>query len=286
MGNMFGNHVGQPLTTQRQTLESKYAKSRHNLLLVVAFTAINILLLVLNSNTYFLFSAYIPYILVDTGRFFTGMYSQEYYAEQYINTEFLGTWFYIATLIIATAILALYLISWFGSKNGKVGWSVFALVLFSVDTVALLLLGGITVENMIDILFHAWVIFSLISGISAHKKLSSLPCEADTEQTAPITADNTCAVNSQIIRPAQTNTKAKILLEAEAMGHKITYRRVKRVNELIVDGNVYDEMEALIEFAHCLHANIDGHRIDAGFDGASHSYINIDGQQVARKFRI
>ena len=45
-------------------------------------------------------------------------------------------------------------------------------------------------------------------------------------------------------------------------------------------------MEALVEFAHYLHANIDGHRIEAGFDGVSHSYIKIDGQLAAKKFRI
>ena len=65
----------------RQALEAKYNNSRWNLLLVAAFTAINVIFLAVQSNSYFLFSAYIPYAMVDFGLFFCGMYPAEYYAE-------------------------------------------------------------------------------------------------------------------------------------------------------------------------------------------------------------
>jgi hypothetical protein len=92
--------------------------------------------------------------------------------------------------------------------------------------------------------------------------------------------------NSESIRIADSTVKARILLEADALGHAIVYRRVKRVNELVIDGRVYDEMEALVEFAHSLKAQIDGHTIEVGFDGWVHSYLKIDGQTVGRKRRL
>ena len=75
-------------------------------------------------------------------------------------------------------------------------------------------------------------------------------------------------------------------MEADALGRAIVYRRVKRVNELVIDGRVYDEIEALVEFAHSLKAQLDGHLIEVGFDGWVHSYLKIDGQTVARKTRF
>ena len=56
MANFFENANGQP--TVRMQLEHKIAGARSNLLFVVIFSAINILLLVTQSNMYFLFSAY------------------------------------------------------------------------------------------------------------------------------------------------------------------------------------------------------------------------------------
>ena len=47
------NQQAQPVS-ERQALETKYVNSRHNLLIVLIFTAVNILLLVTNSNSYFL----------------------------------------------------------------------------------------------------------------------------------------------------------------------------------------------------------------------------------------
>ena len=74
--------------TERQVLETKYRNSRSNLLFVLIFTAINILLLVAQTNTYFLFSAYIPYALVGIGMLLCGMYPAEYYGQDYSSMEF------------------------------------------------------------------------------------------------------------------------------------------------------------------------------------------------------
>lgn len=88
------------------------------------------------------------------------------------------------------------------------------------------------------------------------------------------------------IRRADYSVKSKILLEATVEEYKICYRRVKTVNELIVNGNVYDENKGIIEFEHNLVAVIGDHKIEAGLDKDSYSYIVFDGERIAEKRRI
>ena len=68
---------------------------------------------------------------------------------------------------------------------------IFAAVLFGLDTAGMLFLEGLTGENAFDLLFHAWFLFSLISGISAYFKLKKLPPEEEAvpvlEETEPVT---------------------------------------------------------------------------------------------------
>lgn len=91
---------------------------------------------------------------------------------------------------------------------------------------------------------------------------------------------------SRPLRRADPDVKHKVLLEANAGIYRICYRRVKTVNELVVNGQVYDEKKGLFEFAHALYAEIDGHEIEAGLDETSHSYIRFDGKLLAQKRRI
>lgn len=177
MGQLFKENNTEQTQSPRQALESKFASARHNILLVVVFTAINILLLVTNSNTYFLFSAYIPYIVVDFGMLLCGMYPSEFYTGEFGGMEFLDKSFFAVTVGIAAVILIVYLLSWILSKKNRVGWMIFVLVFFSLDTVLMLLLNGIAMESIVDIVFHGWVIFSLASGIHAYYKGKKLPLE-------------------------------------------------------------------------------------------------------------
>ena len=72
--SILKNNQKSKALSQKEELENKYKSSLSNLLLVMAFTAINIVLLVTNADTYFLFSAFIPYLCVDTGMYLCGMY--------------------------------------------------------------------------------------------------------------------------------------------------------------------------------------------------------------------
>lgn len=52
-----------------------------------------------------------------------------------------------------------------------------ALVCFIIDTLGMFVIYGISFDSIIDILFHGYVIWTLISGIKAHNALLNLPKE-------------------------------------------------------------------------------------------------------------
>ena len=296
MSNLFGN-VSNDLRMQRQTLANKYSAARSNLLILIAFTAINLIMLATNSGTYFLFSASIPYIIVDLSMFFCGMYPEEFYAGELEGMIFTDKTFFIVMMVIAIIILALYFVCWFFSKKNKVGFLTFALIMFSLDTLVMLGYYGFSGASIIDILFHGWVIVILAMGIHAHYKLKKLPAEetviegeftelpTDSEEAIEGEKKNEIP-NSVALRPADLDAKSRTLLEYEAFGHKITYRRVKRTNELVIDGDVYGEYSALVEMPHMLTATLDGHTFAAGTDNTSHMYINVDGKPAVQKMRL
>lgn len=88
------------------------------------------------------------------------------------------------------------------------------------------------------------------------------------------------------LRAADLSVKSRILLEARADNYQICYRRVKSVNELVINNLVYDERKGLIEFEHKLFAVIDGHTIEAGYDQDGYSYIRFDRTRIAEKKRF
>ena len=282
--------------TPRQNYERKYKASRANLLLVVIATAINMFLIATGSDTYFLFSAFIPYFLTTIGMVQCGLLPPEYYEYPMEDYIFYDKSLFVALLIISIILTSLYLLAWFMSRKNRVGWLIFALVFFGLDTLGMLIFNGIAAEGIIDIVFHAWIIYYLVVGIIAHNKLKNYPYEDEpvmayqnavpqAEGAQEAEAAPAPVQNSNIIRRADTDVKHRVLLEKRMFNMDICYRRVKRVNELVINGYVYDEFEALAEPAHTLEAYVDGHHVEAIYNG-THSVINVDGQQVAKKLRI
>ncbi len=268
--------------SQIKVLQQKYNSARGNLMLMLILTVVNIVLLLVNSDRMFLFSATIPYFSVALGQIF----SLEWESNSYL----------IFGITVAVIAIALYLFCWiFGKKN--YGWLVAALVLFSVDT---LCMAGLYVlaqdfSGIMDALIHIWVMYYLIAGVSAGYKLKKLPKEVLASSEQPVSVEN--AENSEQaneseqadtskIRHADMAVKSRVLLETDANGKHICYRRVKRVNELVIDGYVYDEIEALVEPPHELVACVDGHTYCAGTNHNSRAYINVDGENVKSKMRI
>lgn len=161
--------------SEREKLEIRYKGSRNNILLVVVFTLVNSVLLITGSESYFLFSAAVPYYLTLYGMIYTGRMPAEYYADVEDFVPFDNS-FFIITVAIAVIVIGLYALSWHLSKK-RHGWLVFALVIFVIDTLAMFYFAGFSSDMIIDIVFHAWVIISLASGISAALKLKKLPEE-------------------------------------------------------------------------------------------------------------
>lgn len=289
----MSNRIMKNQLSQREVYEQKYKSSRTNLLLVVVFTVINILLLVTKSGTYFLFSAYIPYFISDLGMLLCGHYPAEFYVDGLEELILFNNSFFVIMLVIASVITLLYLLAWFMSNKHRVGWLIFALVFFGLDTLTMLYLNGIMADTIIDIVFHGWIIYSLIAGIIAHYKLKKLPTNEESaissedDELNKINSDTIImqASNSHILRIADTDIKYRVLLETQVSSYDICYRRVKHKNELVINGNVYDELEGVIEYPHALKAFIDGHHIAAGYTG-THSYISFNGENVAKKLRV
>lgn len=147
----------------REYLENKLRGARHSLLLVLVFTVVNLVLLLTDGNTYFLFSAAVPYYLTAFGMgmdFDTG-----------------SSVFTTTALVISAVILLAYLLCWIFSKK-KVGWYVVALVLFILDTVLLVLMAfalELLSDSIMDLVFHAWVVVELCQALVANKKLKAMP---------------------------------------------------------------------------------------------------------------
>lgn len=276
----------------KEMMNQRYKMARNNLLLVILFTLINCGLALLGGGTYFLFSAFIPYMLVTVGMDLSGKFPEDYYLDVYgekpENLNLLGDGFLVVMVVLAVIGLVLYFLAWLLSKNHKVGWLIFALVFFSMDTVATFLIAGLDITMIIDYLFHAWVIFELARGIHVHFKWKNMeedpiPVVAGSENAAEA-GESSDLQDSPILRNMDRDVKNRILAETEYSGHKIVYRRVGKVNELIVDGAVYDEYSARMEMPHELYATVAGLAICVGYNGTK-SFIVVNGVEVVSKIR-
>lgn len=147
----------------RQYCELQLRNARANLILMIIFTVINIVLLLVDSKRYFLFSASIPYYLTLFCKLF---------AESWGIPEL-----YPAGIGLAVVILLIYFVIWLVSKKHP-GLLIAGLVFFALDTISFLgltVLGGQFMESIIDIGFHIWVLAYLGMGISAGSKLKKMP---------------------------------------------------------------------------------------------------------------
>ncbi len=290
MANKFSN--GQAYT--RDSYVQKYNTSRLNLLLVVVFTLINLVLLITNANRYFLFSAFIPYFIAEIGMIYCGRLPDEFYTGEWAGMVYWDNSVFSILIALSVIFTLFYLLAWFMSSKNRSGWLIFALVFFCLDTLGMFVINGIELESIIDIVFHAWVIYYIALGIHANSKLKRLPKEVNVMPSPiaqPIGEDATGmetstpkTPDSPILREADNTVKHKVLLQVTVANYNICYRRVKHTNELVINGNVYDEYTAVMEFAHELTAFYDGHHIVAGLKGLN-SFIAIDGEIVSKQVR-
>lgn len=262
--------------TKREFARLKYETARKNLLLMLIFTIINLVMLGLEANVMLLFSATIPYV--------SGVFAIMYG----------GTLFSVICIGVAGVSMLAFLLCWTFSKR-HYGWMIAALVLFVMDTLAMagmyILTGDFS--GIIDVAAHIWVLYYLVIGVKYGYQLHTLPVDEIEdvmgESEVPeyeVQENEVQIVDSSPLHIADMTAKSKILLETVENGHCIVYRRVKRTNELVIDGYVYDEVEMLIEPAHILRARLDGVEYGVGFDGICHSYFSLNGEKKVKKIRL
>lgn len=247
--------------TLRQGLEQKHKSGRSNLLLAIILTVVNIVLLFTGSETMLLFSISVPYYAVIFGVIFE---------EQ-------------AMIIIAAVILAVYFLCWLLSKK-RVGWLIAALVLIILDTLALIGFYVLAEEisGILDLVFHAMIIYYLAVGISSAKKLKNLPPEESVALDPEVPV-----ANSVPLRRIEEDEKCRILLESTYGTYRVVYRRVKKTNQLVINDYIYDEITFGIEPDHSLSARIDGQEFTVGYRAqGSTSYFLVDGKEIAKKLRL
>ncbi len=133
-----------------------YNSARINLLVMLALTAVNIIMLVTDSSYSFPFSATAPIISASVGYTYALMTG-------------LNTALYIG-IAIAAVIVILYLLCFILSKKSR-AWMLVALVFFSIDTAIVILWAMLDFvsSDIIDIAFHAWVMYYLIIGVKYGK---------------------------------------------------------------------------------------------------------------------
>ena len=147
-----------------KTPETVFHSARSNLLLVVGFTAINVILQLISSDMYFLFSATTPMAFLDI-----------------VKSAEVSALLPVAA-VLAFIIIGVYLLCWFMSKKQS-AWLIVAAVLFGLDTLVLLGLYDLG-AMIIDLLMHAWVLYYLITGSVAAIKMKKQPPVAEISAEA------------------------------------------------------------------------------------------------------
>ena len=156
-------------------LTKKISAGRYSLQLIILLTVVNTVFLLADSDHYFVFSASIPYFLTALGM---GM-------DEALSGG-IGT-FTIIAVVIGIIVMGIYVLCWaLGEK--KPGWLTAALVLFSLDTVGLLVITFALVDdpilNLMDIIIHALVVYELARAVACAKKLKR-QAAAETYSTTP-----------------------------------------------------------------------------------------------------
>ncbi len=246
--------------TPREIALKQITSARSNLLLMLGFTLLNIILLFVEADYMLLFSATIPYAFIGAGVWEN-------------DTDIL-----IFGVIVAVVMMGLYLLCWFMSKK-KPMWLIPALILFIIDTGYLIWIyvAAGDASGILDAVFHVWVLYYLVIGTVNAFKLKKFPQEDESSTQIPDGING--AQYGSPLRTAQSDPNACIFAEHSFGGMDITYRRIGTVNELMINGFIYAEVEMPTAKPHMLSTIFNNNEIVAGYDGI-YNYIVISGQKV------
>lgn len=238
----------------RDQLEKKFGTARSNLIAVIAFTIINVFLVAVGAEFYFLFSANIPLYLLS------------------IVSEISM----VVGVVLALAAISIYMICWFLSQKNGV-WIVVALAFFAIDGLVLFLflllvgfVGGFEVSLLMDLGFYVLIMYYLIIGTRAWFKLKDMPQEdyydPEQGQAYAVNSNDGVALQRQTIAVSQIpptmplrqqSDKGRVLVSHNYYNVEISVIRAFGVTELVVGGTVYAEMTGVLERnTYILEANV------------------------------
>ncbi len=184
----------------------QYAGGRGSLLAVVFVTIVSMATLAL-ADYYFVFSAYLPFSFFTDGWYGweiangTYPYMNELAAEDIAYYTELGIFGLITGIVIALIGVLGYFICWLLSKKNPSAL-IIGTVFFGIDCLILLL--SFDVSMIIDILFHAYIMYTLIAGCVAGMKLKKLPAPIEGEAVEVVPATDKFAVDPTVVAVPET----------------------------------------------------------------------------------
>lgn len=258
---------------QRRTPDV-YQIARSNLLALMILTAINVAMALLGQDTYFLFTDYLAYDLA--------VYAAIFHVVS-------GDGVYLAVgIILPLLVLVPYFLCWLLSKKRR-GWMIAALVLFSLDTVLLLLsaVSDFMISSTLDIVFHGLILFYLIRGVrqgpaapAAEEQTTALPDDTDFYDASLDDRWDSRPVSKPV-------EKYRLLVSASWGSHVIEARRSRGLTELVIDGKVYGRQEGILEVEYRIEARLSGHVIATEYHHTNgKQLILVDQEIIAQKRRL
>ena len=173
MGKFFKNNVNTVDKNSTEYAVQQYLYSRNNILWVLILSAINIACLFIGLDYYFLFSSTIAY---------------------FATIDLIILFGFSVGIAFCIGVLALYLLCWLKAKTNT-KWMITATVIFALDCFTLIfyiLMSGTIIPWLLDIVFHVFIMLSLINGVRRIKKYNEyINGEIVSEKNNDEISDNT-----------------------------------------------------------------------------------------------
>jgi len=253
----------------------KFNAARGNLLLMIIISAVNLVLTAADSNLYLLFSALLPLLFVEL-------------------------WWGLAFgVIMAVVILLAYFACYILSGRRRV-FILPALILFVIDCLVIvwaIWAFGFGATYWLDIAFHVWIMYYLVTGAIAWGRLRRLSADdfKAAEQdliiqqsiATKIVDENGAVVERGNVPLRFDSKKGRILIQTDYQTLHISMKRSYGLTELIINGQVYDEVKGVAEGTYSLFACVRNVRISGKFNSLKFRMeIYADDVLIAKKMRF
>lgn len=146
--------------------------ARSNLIAMTLLTIVNIAAYFFGGDFGFPFSAFFPYAAVIFGDIFA--------------TELADPMIFYWGIALASIVLILFIVGYFLSKK-RHGWLIFVTVLYVMDLIFMtyIYFPDFDFSALLDYVFHFWVLYYLVLGVIAARKIKNLPEEPALDIVTP-----------------------------------------------------------------------------------------------------